>query len=118
MSIDDTKREIPPNTQDPLSAIFNLRRMNLDKPKEFQMNINTSQKNYLLRGKVSLRDLVINEKTYKTILVKSEISRRDNNPYHRSTVSMVLAGGKENIPIIIKVFASGILVNAKLIEIK
>jgi len=118
MSIDGVKRQILPNTQDPLSAILNLRRMDLDKIKEFEININTNQKNYILKGTVSLQQVSVNKKIYKTALIKATIKRRDKNPYHQSELTMVLLREKENIPILIRVFASGMVITANLTEAK
>lgn len=118
MSIAGVRRQIFPNTQDPLSAIFNFRRMDFDRIREFEMNINTNQKNYILKGTTEQKDLQIDKKIYKIILAKAEIGRRDKNPYHKSNITMVLLKGKENIPVLIKVFASGIFISTKLVEIK
>ncbi len=118
ISIGAVRRQTFPNTQDPLSAILNIRRMDFDKIREFEMNINTNQKNYLLKAAVTPGNIKINNKIYKTFTLKSSISRRDKNPYHKSTVTMVLLKDKENIPILIRVFAGGILINAKLVDIK
>lgn len=118
MSIGDVKRQIFPNTQDPLSAMFNIRRMDFSKVKEFEMNINTNQKNYILKGEAQEKAILINKQTYEIVLVKVEIRRHDNNPYHNSKMDIVLLEEKENIPIFIKVFAGGMLINAKLIEAK
>lgn len=119
MTLAGVKRSILPNTQDPLSLIFNLRHMNFDNVKDLEMNINTNQKNYIFQGIVSQKDILIDKKTHKIILIKAEIKRRDKNPYHRSTITIVLLKNeKENIPVLIKVFASGFLLNAKLIDIK
>jgi hypothetical protein len=118
MSIAGVKRQILTDTQDPLSAIFNLRHMDLDRIREFELNINTNQKNYILKGTVSLQQVSVNKKIYKTALIKATIRRRDKNPYHQSALTMVLLREKENIPILIRVFASGMLINAKLIDIQ
>lgn len=118
ISIAGVKRQILSNTQDPLSAILNIRKMDFDKISEFEMNINTNQKNYLLKGTVRPNNVKINNKIYKTFVLRTNISRRDKNPYHKSNITMVLLKDKENIPILIKVFASGILINAKLTDIK
>ncbi len=118
MSIAGVRRQIFPNTQDPLSAILNIKRMDFNKVKEFEMNINTNQKNYILKGIATQQGIIVNKKTYRIVLAKAEIERRDKNPYHKSNISMVLLEEKENIPILIKVFASGMLINAKLIDIK
>jgi len=52
------------------------------------------------------------------VLLKGDISRRDKNPYHQTKISMVLVKDKENTPILINVFASGMLINVKLTSIK
>jgi len=116
MSINGLRRQIFPNTQDPLSAIFNLRRIDFDKIKNLEIGLNTNQKNYILRGKFEGKNVQVNKKAHKVILVAANIQRRDNNPYHKSSISMVLWQEKENAPILIKVFASGILINARLID--
>ena len=112
------KRQMPYGTQDPLSVIFNLRRMDFSKNKNFQISINTNQKNYVLEG--SVRDMVlsIHGKDYPITMLEGKIHRRDkNNPYHQSKVTMyLLKQDGENIPVLIKVFASGILINAKLTD--
>jgi hypothetical protein len=118
MTLNNIRHQIPPHTQDPLSLLFNTMRMDFDKVEEIEMNINTNQKNYILKGIATQEDIIINKKTYRIVLAKAEIKRRDKNPYHKSNISMVLLNEKENIPILIKVFASGILINAKLIDIR
>ncbi len=108
-------RAIFPDTQDFLSAVFNIRRMNFDKLKDIELSINTNQKNYVLRGSVSADDIAIRGKTYKTARLKGQIRRRDkDNPYHRSELTVVLLKDNANIPVLIKVFASGGLINIRL----
>ena len=92
--------------------------MDFNKVKQFQTNINTNQKNYTLSGKARQIDISLNKQIFKTILLNADIARRDKNPYHKSTITMVLLGEKEKIPLLIKVFASGILIHVRLIEIK
>ena len=82
------------------------------------MNINTNQKNYLVKGIRRYRDISINKKTYKLVFLDVDIKRREKSPYHQSKISIVFCRDKENIPIIIKVFASGAFLNAKLIDIR
>ena len=118
MSINGLRRQIFPNTQDPLSAIFNLRRIDFDKIKDVKMNINTNQKNYILEGIAKQEKLSINKKIYEIVLTKAYIKRRDKSPYHQTSIAMVLLKDKENIPVLIKVFASGVLINAQLIDIR
>jgi len=116
MTLGGVERQILPNTQDPLSAIFNLRHMDLSKIKNIEMNINTNQKNYILSGTVKERAVTINKQACKIAIIDAGIRRRDKDPYHKSNVTFVLLEGKENIPVLIRVFASGALVTAKLID--
>lgn len=119
MSISGVSRQILPDTQDPLSLIFNLSHFDFTNIKEFEMNINTNQKNYIFAAKVEPRDLTINKNIYKTFLVKAVIRRRDKNPYHKSNVSIVFLKSQENnIPILINTFASGFFINARLTRIE
>ncbi len=118
MSMAGVERSILPNTQDFLSAMFNLKHMDLSKINDLEMNINTNQKNYLLKGTVTPREILINKKIYKTYLINADIGRRDKNPYHKSKITMELLSNKENIPILIRVFTAGVLINAKLVEIR
>lgn len=118
MTLGGVKRQILPGTQDPISMIFRLRKMDFDKIKKFETNINTNQKNYVLKGTAEQRNITINNKVYKVVLVKADISRRDKNPYHKSSISMVLLKEKANLPILIKVFAGGMFINAKLTDIE
>lgn len=118
MILGGVERSILPDTHDPLSAIFNLRRLNFDNLEAIELNINTNQKNYVLSGAVKRRDLSIKKEIYKTVLLKADIRRRDKESYHKSNISMLLVKSGENIPVLIKVFASGILINAKLISIR
>lgn len=114
MEIAGVKREILADTQDPLSAIFNIRRMDFEKTGSFEISINTNQKNYVLSGKSSLKEL----KGKKLVKLTSTIKRRDKNPYHQSKLTMILVKDSRNLPVLIKVFASGFLITAKLVEVK
>ena len=116
MTLRGVQRQILPNTQDPLSVIFNLRHMDFSKVNNFEMNINTNQKNYILRGLAREENLAGDRKTF---IVDTQIKRRENDPYHKSSVSIIFLKEKEeNIPILIRVFASGALITAKLVAVK
>lgn len=118
MTILGVKRAVQPDTQDPLSAVFNMRRLDLGKIKDIEMSINNNQKNYILNGTVNQESLSVNRKIYALATATAEIKRRDKNPYHRSNLTIVFLKDNGNIPIQIKVFASGILIKAKLVRIK
>lgn len=120
MTLAGVKREVLPDTQDPISATYNIRHMDFAKTKSVEMNINTNQKNYILEGSAKEEEIEVGGKKYGLVFTKAQIRRRDkNNPYHRSQINMILLKvGNENIPILIKVFASGFPVTARLVEIK
>jgi hypothetical protein len=118
MAIDGVRRSIFPDTQDPLSAIFRLMHMDFGKNREIEMGINTNQKNYILKGTAISREVLINKKIYGIVLAKGQVKRRDKNPYHKSNISVTFLKGKVNLPVLIRVFATGILINARLTEIE
>lgn len=120
MTLSGVKREIMPDTQDPLSLMFNLKKMNFEKNQIMEFGINTNQKNYIFKGSAEAKDLTAGNIKYRLYFGKAEIKRRDkNNPYHRSQVTMWLVKmGDENVPILIKIFASGFLVQVRLVDAK
>ena len=118
MSIAGTKRTIFPPTYDPLSAVFYIRRMDLEKQKGFQLNINSNQKNYVLNCAAVHKNLSVRGERHGITMVRGYISRRDKNPYHKSRIEVVLLEDADNIPLLIKAFAGGIMVSARLVEIK
>jgi hypothetical protein len=119
MSILGDRRQILPDTHDPISAMFKLRTIDFDRVKDLEMNINTNQKNYLLSATAEQKKFSIAKNAYSVTIAKADIRRRDkNNPYHRSKITMVLLKCDENVPVLIKVFASGMSLDIKLIDIK
>ena len=116
MTIDNEVRAILPNTQDPLSAIFNIRRMDFDVVQEYDLNLNTNQKNYMIKGTAS-KIMPAGKNAGAVISLSAEIKRRDkNNPYHKSKLTMYLYRvGNTYYPVLIKVFASGFVITARLI---
>ncbi len=118
MTLNNIRRRIPPHTQDPLSLLVNAMRMDFDKVKGLEMNINTNQKNYTAKGIRKFTDISIDKKVYKLVFLQLDIKRREKSPYHQSMVSIVFCRGKENTPILIKIFASGAFLNARLIDIR
>lgn len=118
MYVSGARRLILPNTQDPLSAMFNIMRMDFEKSKELQMNINAHKKNYIFEGIALNKDLLVKGKLYKTYIIKGKIFRQDRNPYHQSSATFVLLKEKVNIPCLIEVFSGGVLIKARLVGIK
>ncbi len=118
MSISGVQRQILPNTQDPLSVIFNIRRMDFSYSRGLELNLNTNQKNYIMKGAAQPGEIVSHKKIYRTAVLTADIRRRDKNPYHKSSISALLLREYGNTPVLIKVFAGGFLIIAKLIEAK
>lgn len=118
ITIDGVERQIFSDTQDPLSGILKMQRIDFDKVKNVEMNINTNQKNYILNGAVEQKEVIVNKKAVKIVLLNAQIKRRDGNLYHKSKLDIMFLKDKENIIVLGKVFASGLLINARLVEIK
>jgi hypothetical protein len=118
MTLNGVERQIMPDTYDPLSLMFDLKRRDFEKNKTIELGINTNQKNYVFKGSVEAKDMLIKGFKYKVYSGKAEIKRRDkNNPYHRSQVTMWLVKiGEENVPVLIRVFASGFIVQIRLVD--
>lgn len=119
MSLNGVERSILPDTQDFLSAIYKIRHMDFEGVRDLEMNVNTNQKNYALKTTVMPKRVLIRRKAYTLHILSGEIKRRDkNNPYHTTRIKMTLAEGRANIPVIIKVSASGFPLTARLVDIK
>ena len=116
MEITGQKRNILPETREPLSALYKLRRMDLDKTANFDLNINTNQKNYAFTGSIASDNIQTKNGPANIYRLKGRIFRRDKNPYHQSRVEFVLLGNQHKTPLYIKVFASGALITARLID--
>ena len=117
MTVEGIKRQILPDTQDPLSIMFRLKRMDFTRTGEFTINLNPHKKNYLFTAIAKPADISIGSNVYKIFSLEAKVGRQDRNPYHQSQVSIFLLRQNENVPILIKVFASGILLVVKLVEI-
>jgi hypothetical protein len=118
MTKEGERRKIMPNTHDPLSAMFNLRRIDFDKTANVEININTNQKNYVLKGTANSSGVSLHGNTYKLARLEAEISRREQNPYHKSRINVVLLKEGGNIPLTASVFSRGLFISARLIGIK
>jgi len=112
MTIRGEERSILPQTYDPLSAISFIRRQDFNKFTKFDINVNTNQKNYGMKGSVLRKEkIVLNNKEYSVWVLKANIARRDkNSPYHKSEVTLYLLDDAQKTPLLIKVFASGGLI--------
>lgn len=118
MTIGKESRTILPNTQDPLSAVFNIRRMDFDAVREYDLNLNTNQKNYMIKGTALKNTFNIGRQAKAVEILSAEIKRRDkNNPYHKSRLTMYLyKQGDTYSPVLIKILASGFPITVRLIN--
>jgi hypothetical protein len=119
MESNKLKRQILPGTLDPFSVMYYLGRQTFEPGKEFDLNINTNQKNYRFFLKVLERKAqVINGKTIGIWLVKGDIRRRDKSPRHTTSLTMWLLDNGEKTPLFVRVSASGLPITARLVEVK
>ena len=114
MRIADVKRTIFPDTYEPLSALYKLRRMDLNAAGVFDFNINTNQKNYAFTGTINKEESRLKNETVNIFRLKGKIFRRDKNPYHQSHLEIVFLDNPRKTPLYIKVFASGALLTVRL----
>ncbi len=117
MAVEGIKRQILPDTQDPLSMMLRLRRMDFTRVDKFTINLNAHKKNYLFAATARPMDISAGGNVYKLVSLEAKVGRQDKNPYHQSQASIFLLRQNENVPILIKIFASGILMVVKLVEI-
>ena len=119
MKIGDTEREILEDTQDPLSAIFYLRKQEFEVGKEFNVNINTNQKNYLLAAKVlSYKEISIGGEKNRLWLMNAEVKRRNKSRRHKTSVKIWFLDDETKTPILIRIMASGGLIKARLVGVE
>jgi hypothetical protein len=119
MELEGVKRQIFPNTQDPLSSMFYIQHQKLELGKEFDLNINTNQKNYQFYIKVVGRqEYTIAGKKAGVWLLDGVIRRRNKNIYHRTTMRLWVLDAPSQTPILIKTFSNAGLVTARLTGIE
>ena len=119
MELKGTKRQILANTQDPLSAIYYLRHQELHLGKEFDLNINTNQKNYQLYAKVlGKQSYFLKDKEVGIWLVEVIIRRRDKNPYHKTTMRLWLLDNPSKTLVFIKAMTNAGVVTARLSDVQ
>jgi len=118
MEFEGVKRVISPDTQDPLSAIFYMRRQDFEVGKVFDINLNTNQKNYRLLAKIIKRDeFKIDEKKIGIWILKADVRRRDKSPRHSSSFAIWFIDNPSKTPILIKAMTNIGSITARLIKI-
>lgn len=119
MELKGIKRQILPGTQDPLSAIFYLQHQDFKLGREFDININTNQKNYQLYARVvKKQEYAIGNKKIEVWILEGDIRRRDKNPLHSSKVSLWLLDNPSKTPLLIKFMTNVGVVKAWLIRVE
>ncbi len=118
MKIEGVERKILPSTYDPLSLMHKLIKTDLAATKEIKMYINSNQKNYVfVAGLIYSGSKIMNEQN-NIFTIDGKIKRVDKNPYHQTSLTIKFLKKDENIPLLIRVFAGGMLVTARLTEVK
>lgn len=109
------ERVIMPNTQDPLSAIFYIRKQDLSVGKEFKIYFNTNQKIYLMKTKVLAKTAYeINGTNLPVWTVEAQIQRADGSPYHQTCLKFYLLDNPTKTLLLIKVFSGIGIISAPL----
>ena len=119
MDTGEERRQILPNTHDPLSLMFYLRNQEFKLGKEFDLNINTNQKNYQFKTKIV--DKVTYQAADKDIdvwIVKAEVKRRGKSKRNKSSVTMWLLDNQSKTPILFKVMTPIGPITIRLTEIQ
>jgi hypothetical protein len=99
---------IDKNTFEPLSAFLFIQNLELAAGTEFDLSLNTNQKDYFLSGKCVSRDLVrIGDKNYNILLIEAQVRRKDKSPRHGFTLKIwFLEDGKRKIPLLVRVMTN------------
>ncbi|MEW6101146.1 MAG: DUF3108 domain-containing protein [Candidatus Omnitrophota bacterium] len=108
MELDGEKRKILPGTQDFLSAIFYIQRQEFSAGKEFDININTNQKNYRFYLK-AVRDseIEIKGEKFRVWVIEGDVRRRDKSARHAVKINMwLLERGGYCVPLLVKVMTN------------
>jgi hypothetical protein len=99
--------------------MFYIRHQSLEIGKEFDININTNQKNYRLFVKVIKdEEYKIKDKKAKVWVLTGDIRRRDKSPRHSSTMTLWILDNPSKTPLLIKVTAGIFPFTARLIDLK
>lgn len=117
MTRKDEVRMILPNTQDPLTVIYYLMRQDFSVGKTFDLNINTSQKNYRFFASVLKKKVFqIKDNKYEMYLVKGSVRRRDDSYRHSCEFSIWFMDNPCKVPVLMKTFTNAGLVGGKLLQ--
>jgi len=115
MHLNQEKRVIFPDTQDVLSLVYMLCNAELYVGKEFDINVNTNQQNYRFLIKVvRSKGVVLKDRIIPVWTLEGTIRRRNKSLRHSSSVSIVLAGEKNKIPILGRFTSNAGVINARL----
>jgi len=119
MELRGVKRSILPDTQDPLSAMYYIQRQELELGKEFDININTNNKNYRFYIKVIKKEeYVIGGKKAGAWILQGEIRRRDKSPRHSSAITLWVLDGPYKLPFLVKIITSVGPITAWLVKVQ
>ena len=113
------KRSILPDTRDPLSAMLYIQNQNFQLGKEFDINVNTSQKNYRLYLKVIKKEeYVINGSKVGAWVLEGDVKRRDKSPRHSIGITVWILDSPYKVPFLLKVTTNIGPITAWLVEVR
>src|SRR4030042_1423861 len=118
MELRQVRRQILPDTQDFLSVFFFIRKQPFKVGKEFDLNINTNQKNYRFYSKIiDRKEYDIRGQKIGVWILKADIRRRDKSPRHSSSIIMWILDNQSKTPILMKSITNIGSISARLISI-
>jgi hypothetical protein len=107
MELEGVKRVIFPNTQDPLSAMYFIRNQGMAAGKEFDINLNTNQKNYRFLLRVAgKKELLIRGRKVTLWLLDGQIGRRDKSRRHKTYIK-IWFWEEAKVPVLVKTMTNG-----------
>lgn len=119
MMISEGRRvDILPETLDPLAAVNYIRKINFNEVKYFDLNINSSRKNYIFRGEVDEIKYRIRGEEVKAWKLTGDIKRRDKTPEHSSRVIVWIMDNATRTPIFVKILFPKFFYSAKVSDIR
>lgn len=97
-------RQILPETQDFLSTFYYLQRQSFQLGREFDLNMNTNQKNYRVYLKTTAqKHYKFKNQSLSVWVLRGDIRRQDKSPRHSMKLEVwVLDLGRLKIPVLVK----------------
>jgi len=104
MTFRDIQRKIPPNTQDPVSALFYLRWQDYEKNDNMVLTVNSNKENYTLQTKLLRKDVIRdNGDTRGLVVLRSSIKSPKEHSKSEAEIITYLTDDAARIPVLLKI---------------